>query len=377
MNHMPEPHAPVRIGFTEAHGMADEASRFPPPGVVYSFLRPAAVQPLRLIRSPIKGYLRRFETAGHDLIEAVLSPILTKNRWIYSIENLQAATAFSFLGLPIPRAVRVAYLVNLLLKDNLKKAIFWSFAGRETLLTYGNVRDEKLLEKVDVVYPAVRTVPDELIRYNNKTSKILFSGDFFRKGGVNVVDAFERAQRHYPKINLRLCCDPGIDFNTPNERLRSEYLKRIGRNGSILLGRVSREEMINRILPETDIYVLPTYAETFGFAILEAMAFGIPVISTTHFAIPELIGDGESGYLVDTQQFDCERMFRGYVVDHIPDDFRQQVTEGVYKSLCALIESVELRERMGRHGCSVARTKFSFETRNEKMLAIYHAALRD
>ncbi|MFT4803964.1 MAG: glycosyltransferase involved in cell wall biosynthesis [Psychroserpens sp.] len=44
--------------------------------------------------------------------------------------------------------------------------------------------------------------------------------------------------------------------------------------------------MLEQVLPETDVFVSPTYEEAFGFALLEASAYGIPVISTNHYAIP-------------------------------------------------------------------------------------------
>ena len=52
------------------------------------------------------------------------------------------------------------------------------------------------------------------------------SGDFFRKGGANVVDAFERLQDSHPGIRLTLCCADS-DFHTPNAtrnaRMRQIY----------------------------------------------------------------------------------------------------------------------------------------------------------
>jgi len=367
----------IRVGLTEAHGMASEASQYGPAGVDYSFLTPLG--PSRFVRSPIKGYLRRFEAAEHDLIEAVLSPVVTHSRWIYSCANFQESTAFNVLGCPVPRSLRVAYIKHLLSQDNCRKVMFWSEAGRRTLQSYGGIDPgDRLLEKVAVVYPAIRAVPDNLVRFTKDgTASLLFSGDFFRKGGVNVVDAFERAQRRYPSITLRLCCDEGIDFNTGNAALRAEYLDKIRRNKGIeLLGRIPRERLILDILPGTDIYLLPTYAEAFGVAILEAMAFGIPVVATNEFAIPEMIEDGKTGLLVDTSRFDCARLFRGYVVDDIPRDFRDHVTNRLFEHLSRLIESVELRRTLGVAGMQVARTKFSFETRNARMREIYREALQ-
>jgi glycosyltransferase involved in cell wall biosynthesis len=378
--HTPPPAAApsaIRVGFTEAHGMAAETSRFPPAGVQYSFVRPQPPPSIRLIRSPIKGYLGRYESDQHDLIEAIMSPAATDNRWILSCANFQEVTAFSLFEWPVPRSLRVAYISSVLLRDNCKKLIFWSNAGRATLQTYAGVRDEALLNKATVVYPAVRLVPDTLINFADSDVTILFSGDFFRKGGVNVIDAFERAQRRYSSLKLLLCCDEKIDFTTPNEPLRKEYLEKIRRNdGIVKLGRVPRDRLVAEILPKTDIYLLPTYAEAFGMSVLEAMAFGIPVIATNYFAIPEMLEHDVSGLLIDISRFDCDRMFRGYVVDDIPVTFREYVTEQLFTSLCRLIASADERRRLGLAALRVARTRFSFGERNQKMLEIYRQALR-
>ena len=216
----------------------------------------------------------------------------------------------------------------MLLKDNCKKVVFWSEVGKRTLHTYAGMNDERLLKKATVVYPAIRTVHDSLIGFTERKVNILFSGDFFLKGGVNVIDAFERAQRLYPSIRLTLCCDEKINFSIPNNRLRDEYLDRIRRNDGIAkVGRLPREELLTHILPKTDIYLLPTYGEAFGMSVLEAMAFGIPVIATNYFAIPEMVEHEVSGLLIDISRFNCESMFRGYRIYDIPSAFREYVTD--------------------------------------------------
>jgi hypothetical protein len=77
----------IRVGFTEAHGMAAELTCFPPPGVQYSFITPQPPGAFRLIQSPIKGYGGRYESDQHDLIEAIMTPAATRNRWILSCAN--------------------------------------------------------------------------------------------------------------------------------------------------------------------------------------------------------------------------------------------------------------------------------------------------
>jgi glycosyltransferase involved in cell wall biosynthesis len=156
-------------------------------------------------------------------------------------------------------------------------------------------------------------------------------------------------------------------------QLKKEYFEKIKNNPAIdFRGRVPRDEILNNILPNTDIYLLPTYAEAFGYAVLEAMAYGIPVIATNIFAVPEMIEHEKSGYLINVDQFDCENMYKGYVVNEIPENFKNYITGKLFEYLTQLIDSSSLRKRIGSNGLNVARMKFSFETRNRLMADIYH-----
>jgi glycosyltransferase involved in cell wall biosynthesis len=56
---------------------------------------------------------------------------------------------------------------------------------------------------------------------------------------------------------------------------------------------------IDRILCLTDLFLLPSETESFGLAALEAMACGVPVISSNSGGLPEVNLDGVSGYLSD------------------------------------------------------------------------------
>ncbi|HPD58020.1 MAG TPA: glycosyltransferase family 4 protein [Smithellaceae bacterium] len=60
----------------------------------------------------------------------------------------------------------------------------------------------------------------------------------------------------------------------------------------------------DKLLRNTDIFVLPSYGEGMPMSILEAMSYAIPVIATNVGGIPELIKDGESGYLVEPGNLD-------------------------------------------------------------------------
>jgi glycosyltransferase involved in cell wall biosynthesis len=57
-------------------------------------------------------------------------------------------------------------------------------------------------------------------------------------------------------------------------------------------------ELKNQLYQETDIYILPSYNEGLPLSILEAMTYGLPVISTNVGGIPEIITNGKNGCVI-------------------------------------------------------------------------------
>ncbi|HBC47802.1 MAG TPA: hypothetical protein DCZ43_12210 [candidate division Zixibacteria bacterium] len=57
------------------------------------------------------------------------------------------------------------------------------------------------------------------------------------------------------------------------------------------------QDMVETILCKADLFLLPSASEAFGLAALEAMACGVPVVGSIVGGLPELVKDGEVGYL--------------------------------------------------------------------------------
>jgi len=363
------------VGFTELHGISKECMEYPPDGVKYVLVKSKKYFTDYIISSSAKGVFSFFEGNDVDIIEAPLFPVVTNKKWIYTPADIYTPLNFKLLKIPIPQPIKMVLINIFFSQKNLRKILFKSIEGKNSFLKYEKYFSKDVVEKVDVVYPAIRRVEDELISFNDNRVNFLFSGDFFRKGGAQVVDAFEVLQKKYNNISLRICSHESL--GTGNKLLRNKYLYKIKNNPSILLGFVDRSEMINNILPNTDIFVSPTFAETFGFAILEAMAYGIPVISTNIFAIPELVEHGENGFLIDVSAHQFVQKAQNYIINDIPELFHHYLVSEIHKYMSILVDDCAMRRKFGLKSLEIARSKFSFEIRNKKMKKIYEDCLRD
>ena len=69
-------------------------------------------------------------------------------------------------------------------------------------------------------------------------------------------------------------------------------------------------EVVKKELAKADVFLLPSISDQYGLmegipvAIMESMAIGLPVISTFHSGIPEIIDDGISGFLCEEKNHD-------------------------------------------------------------------------
>jgi glycosyltransferase involved in cell wall biosynthesis len=128
---------------------------------------------------------------------------------------------------------------------------------------------------------------------------ILFAGRLHPEKGIFVLlDAFERVRAQIPDARLWMVGDgPALDALAQN--IRQKNLA----SAVTLAGVIKNREMIHWF-HQADVFCAPSlttrkWAEQVGVSALQAMACGIPVVSTRSGAIPEYIPDGVAGILVE------------------------------------------------------------------------------
>ena len=172
--------------------------------------------------------------------------------------------------------------------------------------------------------------------------KVLFLGIIgHRKGVYDLLPAFAEALQARPGMKLLV----GGNGEVEQARMRAAEL---GLGDSVeFLGWVGGDRK-NELLAAADIFVLPSYNEGLPISLLEAMSWGVPVVSTTVGGIPELIRDGTDGYLIEAGD--------------VP---------ALARRLAELAGDPDLRRRMGRAGREQVAESFSREAVLPRLEQLY------
>lgn len=138
-------------------------------------------------------------------------------------------------------------------------------------------------EKVFCARAGTPFIPVKHKSYRNEIRNILLVGrDYERKGVKYMIDAFNQLKVNYPMIQL---CVVGCKLN-------SEY------NGITNIPLENNRQRMREIFIESDIFVLPSIAEPFGYVFIEAMSCGLPCIGTNTGGVPDIIVNNETGFIV-------------------------------------------------------------------------------
>lgn len=113
-----------------------------------------------------------------------------------------------------------------------------------------------------------------------------------RKGHAYLLQAFQMVVKDFPDVQLRI-----YGHGRPHEKKRvADEVKRLKLENSVTLGDFTPETAA--LLASASVLVVPSQAhESFGLTIIEAMAFGVPVVTTDVGGMPEVLGDSNAGYV--------------------------------------------------------------------------------
>jgi glycosyltransferase involved in cell wall biosynthesis len=173
------------------------------------------------------------------------------------------------------------YNVNRRLFCGAARLMPWSAWARDSLVTNYGVDPSK----IEVLPPGVDlTVWRPAPRAPGVPLRVLFvGGDFERKGGPTLLRAFQALASGSAQLHVvtrsQLAETPGV---------------------RVYNGMTPNSKDLIALYQQSDVFVLPSEAEAFGIAAVEATAVGLPVIASRGAGLAEIVADGETGFLVES-----------------------------------------------------------------------------
>ena len=291
-----------------------------------SFLRAI----LRLVKIP---YITLTRKGNYDLIHCCHCLSLNKTPWVVDVEhywNFASSGEISYSNIGKERIKK--FLKN----PYCKKILAWSYDCRKMIVK--NMEDREITNKIEVVYPAI-PLPELNKKKKRKEITLLFVARYFNlKGGNEVLKVFDSLCQKHTHIR---CV---IISNVPS-KIKLKYQG----HSQIKIFDLMPQKEVFKFMEQADIFVYPGYSDTFGFALIEAMSYGLPIVTVDGFAKKEIVGN-------------C-----GIVAK----DITEMIT-----ATDDLINLPYIRELMGSNARKeVAYGKFSMEHRNGQLKDIYEGCL--
>ena len=196
-------------------------------------------------------------------------------------------------------------------------------------------------ENVVVVYnpcPKIDLKAGEI----KKKEQILYAGTITkRKGYHDLIRAFALIADKHPSWILIFAGNGEIDE-------AKEQAKELGIEQQVCFAGWIAGEQKDKIFYESAIFCLPSYKEGFPVSVLDAWAYGLPVITTPVGGLPDIVADGENAL-----------MFNPGDIDELA------------KKLETLISDSLLRDKISAVSLQLAQSTFNIDTINQSISEIY------
>jgi glycosyltransferase involved in cell wall biosynthesis len=325
------------------------------------------------------GYVRRTRLrppSGCALVHSaqqLLSPMPVP--YVLDFECIEVFSLYQRAGLRPPWARR--RLLDALSDERCRALLPWSrAAARGVRAALGAGAAARLEDKTLTVLPGIRPRTTRPAPWEGGPLRVLFVGTAFEaKGGVEAVRAIARVRQTH-EVTLDLISD------VP-DRWRGE-IERAG--GVAVYPWPTPAQKVSSLFAQSHLLLFPSHMDTLGFVMLEAMASGVPVLATRHFAVPELVEDGVSGIVVEGENllYDDDGLCRFEHTLPPPRSFREAIAapspayvERLARALARVAEQRDLHARLAAGALErVTSGPLSMEARRGALAGVYPRALQ-
>lgn len=280
-------------------------------------------------------------------------------------------------------------LARLMSEDCRKLFAMSDFARNFFLWQNRGEIDHSTSKKVEVLYGGV-SIPDHALeqrldRLQRKPEGALrvclIGHEFFRKGGLPTIRAFERLARELPNLKLVVVSRlQGLDY--VSHETRSDEARTVLQRASWAEWHESLpHQEVMRLIEGSDVGLLPSLDDTFGWSTLEAMSQGLPVVGTNICALPEIIVSNINGMSIPID-LAVNRRWIGFGMSSTDPEFKeireatyQKIEDGLVANIRKLANSKQLLEKFSINAVEHVRKNFDPNTQGAKLTKAYREFL--
>jgi glycosyltransferase involved in cell wall biosynthesis len=232
---------------------------------------------------PLLNIKSRPSNAPRDSTIYIWGGLIRSGNFIVDLDNPYSLVGFNLKAMRFWRLIIKRVLLS-------KRCVEIRCMSRACHKTLGELFGQNVFQKAKVHYPRIVQQVTESIKTNESECRFLFIATQFEiKGGKALLRAFEQAYEKNNKCRL--------DAIT---HLPEEYKKLVENCAGIVVHEpnFSRDEIHTNFMQHSDVLIMPTYVDSFGMVVLEALSFGLAIIANDVYAIREMVEEGKNGNLL-------------------------------------------------------------------------------
>lgn len=186
------------------------------------------------------------------------------------------------------------------------------------------------------------------VRHDRPGTRLLFTGRLAAVKGLPVLlESLVSLKAKHPDLRLTVVGDG------PDRSALEQMTRQLGLESHVKFVGYQSQAEVREQVQQTDVFVLPSFAEGVPVVLMEAMAASVPVVTTRIAGIAELVEDGVSGYLV------------------APGD-----SVALAERISLLLADSELRSRFGAAGRVKVEQEFNIHQEVARLHSLFAAALK-
>jgi colanic acid/amylovoran biosynthesis glycosyltransferase len=148
-------------------------------------------------------------------------------------------------------------------------------------------------QRLHIVHCGVDPTLFEQVSHQPQSKRLLYVGRLADVKGLPILlNSLASLRRSHPDVLLTVVGDG------PDRVTLQQTTEQLGLSQNVRFVGYQSQAEVRDHMQQTDIFVLPSFAEGVPVSLMEAMAAGVPVVTTRIAGVSELVEDGVSGYLV-------------------------------------------------------------------------------